>query len=98
MVHLIFLCPDVNTIVQVIHYELPNSSEIFVHRSGRTGRAGKKGRAILIHSSNQLRDVKTIERDVGCRFSEVRRMHDMFFCGLVLVKLEVSTQWNNCNI
>ncbi|WOG91844.1 hypothetical protein DCAR_0311099 [Daucus carota subsp. sativus] len=62
---------DVPNVDLVIHYELPNSSEIFVHRSGRTGRAGKKGRAILIHSSNQLRDVKTIERDVGCRFSEL---------------------------
>lgn len=67
--------------VQVIHYELPNSSEIFVHRSGRTGRAGKKGRAILIHSSNQSRDVKGIERDVGCRFQEVRRIH-IVPCGL----------------
>lgn len=58
----------------MVHYELPNSSEIFVHRSGRTGRAGKKGSAILIHSSGQHRDVKGIERDVGCRFIEVRRL------------------------
>lgn len=57
---------------QVIHYELPNTSEIFVHRSGRTGRAGKKGSAVLIYSSSQFRDVKGIERDVGCRFAEVR--------------------------
>lgn len=56
----------------MVHYELPNSSEIFVHRSGRTGRAGKKGSAILIYSSSQHRDVKGIERDVGCRFIEVR--------------------------
>lgn len=62
---------DVPNVDLVIHYELPNSSEIFVHRSGRTGRAGKKGRAILIHSSNQSRDVKGIERDVGCRFQEL---------------------------
>lgn len=56
---------------QVIHYELPSTSEIFVHRSGRTGRAGKKGSAILIYGENQTRDVRCIERDVGCKFKEV---------------------------
>lgn len=65
---------DVPNVDLVIHYELPNSSEIFVHRSGRTGRAGKKGAAILIYSSNQYRDVKHIERDVGCRFNELPRI------------------------
>ncbi|KVH96570.1 DEAD-box ATP-dependent RNA helicase 53, mitochondrial-like [Cynara cardunculus var. scolymus] len=62
---------DVPNVDLVIHYELPNSSEIFVHRSGRTGRAGKKGRAILMHSSQQWRDVKGYEREVGCKFSEL---------------------------
>lgn len=55
----------------MIHYDLPSSSEIFVHRSGRTGRARKKGAAILIYSEDQFRTVKTIERDVGCKFTEV---------------------------
>ncbi|KAK3001650.1 hypothetical protein RJ639_020390 [Escallonia herrerae] len=59
---------------QVIHYELPNTSETFVHRSGRTGRAGKKGSAILIYSSHQMRDVKTYEREVGCKFAELPRI------------------------
>jgi ATP-dependent RNA helicase DDX21 len=54
--------------MQVIHYELPNDPETFVHRSGRTGRAGKEGTAILMHTSNQKRTVKSLERDVGCRF------------------------------
>lgn len=58
-------------VLQVIHYELPNSSEIFVHRSGRTGRAGKKGTAVLVHTRDQARSVKMIERDVGSRFTEV---------------------------
>ncbi|CAN4084586.1 unnamed protein product [Withania somnifera] len=65
---------DVPNVDLVVHYELPNSSEIFVHRSGRTGRAGKKGSAILIYSSSQHRDVKGIERDVGCRFVELPRI------------------------
>ncbi|KAG7024688.1 DEAD-box ATP-dependent RNA helicase 53 [Cucurbita argyrosperma subsp. argyrosperma] len=58
----------------VIHFELPNNTEIFVHRSGRTGRAGKKGSAILIHTQNQSRAVRVIEREVGCRFNELPRI------------------------
>ncbi|GMH07089.1 hypothetical protein Nepgr_008929 [Nepenthes gracilis] len=62
---------DIPNVDLVIHYELPNSSEIFVHRSGRTGRAGKKGTAILVHTVDQSRAVKLIERDVGCKFIEL---------------------------
>ncbi|RDX92091.1 DEAD-box ATP-dependent RNA helicase 53, mitochondrial, partial [Mucuna pruriens] len=65
---------DIPNVDLVIHYDLPNSSEIFVHRSGRTGRAGKKGAAILVYTQNQFRDVKTIERDVGCKFTELPKI------------------------
>ncbi|KAL0327943.1 UNVERIFIED_CONTAM: DEAD-box ATP-dependent RNA helicase 53, mitochondrial [Sesamum calycinum] len=64
----------IGPLITVIHYELPNSTEIFVHRSGRTGRAGKKGSAILIYSSHQFREVKAIEREVGCRFTELPKV------------------------
>ena len=60
-----------SSLFQVIHYELPNNSELFVHRSGRTGRAGKKGSAILIYTNEQSRAVRGIEHDVGCKFTEV---------------------------
>lgn len=59
-------------LVQVIHYELPNTSELFVHRSGRTARAGKKGSAILIYTNDQARAVRIIEQDIGCKFTEVK--------------------------
>ncbi|CAA0833559.1 DEAD-box ATP-dependent RNA helicase 3-chloroplastic [Striga hermonthica] len=62
---------DIPNVDLVIHYELPNDSETFVHRSGRTGRAGKQGTAVLMFTSNQRRTVKTLERDVGCRFEFV---------------------------
>ncbi|XP_061351988.1 DEAD-box ATP-dependent RNA helicase 53, mitochondrial-like [Gastrolobium bilobum] len=65
---------DIPNVDLVIHYELPNSSEIFVHRSGRTGRAGKKGTAILVYTEDQGRALKTIERDVGCRFKELPKI------------------------
>ncbi|XWS44449.1 hypothetical protein CRYUN_Cryun15aG0045500 [Craigia yunnanensis] len=65
---------DIPSVDLVIHYELPNSSETFVHRTGRTGRAGRKGSAILIFTQDQSRAVKVIEREVGCKFSELPRI------------------------
>ncbi|CAI0390632.1 unnamed protein product [Linum tenue] len=62
---------DIPNVDLVIHYELPNDSETFVHRSGRTGRAGKLGTTILLFSNSQRRSVRSIERDVGCRFEFV---------------------------
>ncbi|CAN1256497.1 DEAD-box ATP-dependent RNA helicase 53, mitochondrial [Linum perenne] len=62
---------DVPNVDLIIHYAIPNSPETFVHRSGRTGRAGKKGTAILIYGQDQSRQLKIIEREVGCRFTEV---------------------------
>ncbi|KAK8951250.1 hypothetical protein KSP39_PZI003756 [Platanthera zijinensis] len=59
---------DIPHVDLIIHYELPNDPETFVHRSGRTGRAGKEGTAILMFTSNQRRTIKSLERDVGCRF------------------------------
>ena len=39
-----------------------------MHRSGRTGRAGKEGSAILMFTNNERRKIRSIERDVGCNF------------------------------
>ncbi|KAL3615320.1 DEAD-box ATP-dependent RNA helicase 53, mitochondrial [Castilleja foliolosa] len=65
---------DVPNVDLVVHYELPNNSEIFVHRSGRTGRAGKKGSAILMYSTHESKEIKSIEREVGCRFTELPKI------------------------
>ncbi|KDP23314.1 hypothetical protein JCGZ_23147 [Jatropha curcas] len=62
---------DIPNVDLVIHYELPNDPETFVHRSGRTGRAGKEGTAILMYTSSQRRTVRSLERDVGCHFEFV---------------------------
>ncbi|KAF5946813.1 hypothetical protein HYC85_017041 [Camellia sinensis] len=59
---------DIPNVDLIIHYELPNDPETFVHRSGRTGRAGKEGTAILMFTSSQRRTIRSLERDVGCKF------------------------------
>ncbi|KAK9678330.1 hypothetical protein RND81_11G204200 [Saponaria officinalis] len=62
---------DIPNVDLVVHYEMPNDQETFVHRSGRTGRAGKEGTAILMFTGNQRRTVRSLERDVGCHFQYV---------------------------
>eukprot|EP00899_Mesostigma_viride_P005084 jgi/Mesvir1/14577/Mv05255-RA.3 len=59
---------DIVDVDLVVHYDLPNDSESFLHRSGRTGRAGKNGCAIALHTPKEMRILKQIERDAGARF------------------------------
>ncbi|MCF6350823.1 MAG: DEAD/DEAH box helicase [Flavobacteriaceae bacterium] len=56
---------DIPLLPQVINYELPNISEDYVHRIGRTGRAGANGEAISLVSSDELEYVKGIEKLLG---------------------------------
>jgi len=63
---------DVNDVSHVFNYHIPFDSESYVHRIGRTGRAGNKGEAITLVSPNELRTIKRIEKDVGTQMiSEV---------------------------
>lgn len=53
---------DVDDITHVINYNLPDETEVYTHRSGRTGRAGKNGTSIvIIHSKEQFK-IKHIEK------------------------------------
>jgi ATP-dependent RNA helicase RhlE len=53
---------DVNNIELVINYDLPSTPDDYVHRIGRTARAGKKGKAISFATPDQRRDIQDIER------------------------------------
>ncbi|MBU2883035.1 DEAD/DEAH box helicase [Psychrosphaera sp. B3R10] len=54
---------DVERVSHVINYDLPYDVESYVHRVGRTGRAGRKGNAILFAAPRERRLLKTIERE-----------------------------------
>jgi len=60
---------DVNDLSHIINYNLPDDDEIYVHRSGRTGRAGKKGISIAIVHSREMRKVRDIERASNITFT-----------------------------
>ncbi len=53
---------DVKNIGMVINYDLPDNSEDYVHRIGRTGRAGHSGKAISFATPDQKFDIRNIER------------------------------------
>jgi ATP-dependent RNA helicase DeaD len=62
---------DVQGISHVINYELPDDVEIYTHRSGRTGRAGKTGVCMSIIHSRELFRIKQIERMVQVPFHKL---------------------------
>ena len=51
---------DVRNISHVVHYEIPGDAESFTHRSGRTGRAGQKGRSILLVAPSRERRAREL--------------------------------------
>jgi ATP-dependent RNA helicase RhlE len=53
---------DVKAISLVINYDLPDNPDDYVHRIGRTGRAGEKGHAITLATPEQSKDIRNIER------------------------------------
>jgi ATP-dependent RNA helicase RhlE len=56
---------DVDELEYVINYEIPNISETYVHRIGRTGRAGANGTAFSFCDAEERKDVKSIEKLIG---------------------------------
>jgi len=61
---------DVDHVTHVINYDVPNSSETYVHRIGRTGRVGRTGRAITFVTPDQKDEIARIERDVKTKIGE----------------------------
>ena len=59
---------DVNDLTHIISYSLPDDNDIYNHRSGRTGRAGKTGISIAIIHSRERNKLKQIEKHIGKEF------------------------------
>ena len=56
---------DVNDVTHVFNYHLPFDSESYVHRIGRTGRAGKEGTAVSIVTPHEFRMIQKIQKTTG---------------------------------
>ena len=63
---------DVDDISHVINYQLPDETEVYTHRSGRTGRAGKKGTSIIFVTKSDRRKIKSIENKLQTKLTEIQ--------------------------
>jgi ATP-dependent RNA helicase DeaD len=63
---------DVERVTHVINYDVPHDAESYVHRIGRTGRAGRTGTAILFVTPRETRLLKLIERFTGQKIAAMR--------------------------
>ena len=61
---------DVDDLTHVINYGLPDDIENYTHRSGRTGRAGKKGTSLSIVHVREKHKIRNIEKEIGKKFEE----------------------------
>lgn len=59
---------DVNDLTHVMHYKIPDQLENYIHRSGRTGRAGKKGVSIALLTSKETYKIRILEKKIGQTF------------------------------
>ena len=63
---------DMLNISRVINYDLPDSSDLFIHRVGRTGRMGRSGEAITLITATDLQKMQEIERNLGRRLPRLK--------------------------
>jgi ATP-dependent RNA helicase DeaD len=61
---------DVDDLTHIINYGLPDDIELYTHRSGRTGRAGKTGTSIAIINLREKHKVKNIEKVINKQFEQ----------------------------
>ncbi len=62
---------DVKDITHVINYELPDDVEVYTHRSGRTGRAGKNGICLSIVTTRETYRLRQVEKLINTRFHKL---------------------------
>ena len=59
---------DVKEITYVVNYHLPDTYEAYVHRSGRSARAGAKGLSLTILQKEEIKDISDFEKELGIVF------------------------------
>ncbi|MFC5045481.1 DEAD/DEAH box helicase [Aquimarina hainanensis] len=64
---------DVKEISYVVHYHLPDYYETYVHRSGRTARAGRKGTSLTVLLKEEKEEIPDFEEELGITFNEIQK-------------------------
>jgi len=64
---------DVAAISYVVNYHLPDVYEVYVHRSGRTARAGAKGFSLTVLQQEEVTEIADFERELGIKFTKFQK-------------------------
>jgi ATP-dependent RNA helicase DeaD len=64
---------DVANVSFVVNYHLPDTFEAYIHRSGRTARAGAKGLSLTILQAEEVNDLAEFEKELGIQFAEFKK-------------------------
>ncbi|MHC4384332.1 MAG: DEAD/DEAH box helicase [Planctomycetota bacterium] len=70
---------DVDEITHVVNFDIPNVSETYIHRIGRTARAGASGIALSFCDHEELDDLRAIERLIGMQLDVIENAPDLGF-------------------
>ncbi|PKB18613.1 DEAD/DEAH box helicase [Flavobacterium sp. 5] len=64
---------DVKEISYVVNYHLPDVYEVYVHRSGRTARAGAKGLSLTVLQPEEVAEIADFEKELGIQFTKYKK-------------------------
>jgi superfamily II DNA/RNA helicase len=64
---------DVKEISYVVNYHLPDVYEVYVHRSGRTARAGAKGLSLTVLQPEEVAEIADFEKELGIQFTQFKK-------------------------
>jgi len=78
---------DIDDLTHIINYNLPDDLEIYVHRSGRTGRAGKNGISIIIAHSRERRKLQAISKMLKKDLNQKQVPNGEEICAIQLLAL-----------
>ena len=78
---------DVDSLTHVINFNLPDDLEVYVHRSGRTGRAGNSGISISIVHTREMRRIKSLEKMVNKEFIKKEMPSGEEICAIRMLDL-----------
>lgn len=78
---------DVNDLTHIINYNLPDENEVYIHRSGRTGRAGKSGISLSILHMREKHKLRDVEKMIGHKFEKKLVPSGKEICGKQLFNL-----------
>lgn len=77
---------DVKELSYIVNYHLPDTYEAYVHRSGRTGRAGANGLSMTILQKEEVEEIAYFEKELDIKFKAVKKAN------------EQDIQWNNATV